>query len=57
MKLGAEFILGVIFLPAMVTAFLWIVDLQKADAIQMTKLEHLIDLTEEIRSDVKELKK
>lgn len=57
MKIGAEFILGAIFIPIIVTAFLWIVDLQKADAIQMTKLEHLIQLTEEIRTDVKELKK
>ena len=57
MKIGAEFILGAIFIPIIVTAFLWIVDLQKADAIQMTQLEHLIQLTEEIRIDVKELKK
>jgi hypothetical protein len=57
MKIGAELILSGILIPVIATAFLWIIDLQKADAIQMTKLEHLIEITEEIKADVKELKK
>jgi hypothetical protein len=54
--LGAEFILGAIFIPAFATAFLWIADLQKADAVQETKLDQIKTLLEEVRSDVKSLK-
>ena len=54
-KLGAEFILSAIAIPVIVTAFLWITDLQKASAVQESKLQQLIHMTEEIRIDVKEL--
>ncbi len=55
-KIGAEFLLGAIFIPALVTGFLWIADLQKADAVQETKLDQIKTLLEEVRSDVKSLK-
>jgi len=55
MKLGAEFILSVIAIPIIATAFVWITDLQKASAVQETKLQQLLHMTEEIRIDVKEL--
>lgn len=62
-KLVAEFILTAIFMPCLAVAFLWIIDLQradanlqKADAVQETKLDQIKTLLEEVRSDVKSLK-
>ena len=62
-KLGAEFLLTAIFLPCLAVAFLWIIDLQrananlqKADAVQETKLDQIKSLLEEVRTDVKTLK-
>jgi hypothetical protein len=54
--LGAEFILTAIFLPCLAVVFVWIIDLQKADAIQETKLDQIKSLLEEVRTDVKTLK-
>jgi hypothetical protein len=55
-KLGAEFILTAIFLPCLAVIFIWIIDLQKADAVQETKLDQIRALLEEVRSDVKTIK-
>ena len=55
-KLGEEFILTAIFLPCLAVVFIWIIDLQKADAIQETKLDQIKALLEEVRSDVKAIK-
>lgn len=55
-KIGAEFILGTIFIPVIAVLCIWVIDLQKADAVQMTKLEQLLELNQEIKADVKELK-
>lgn len=57
MKIGTEFFLGTILVPAVATAFISIANLQKADAVQETRIDQLIKITEEIRTDVKDLKK
>jgi hypothetical protein len=55
-KIGAEFILTAIFLPCLAVAFIWIIDLKKADAVQETTLQHIKSVLEEVRTDVKTIK-
>lgn len=57
MKIGEEVIATAIFIPFLTYAFISISALQKADAVQETKIEYLIKITEETRDDVKTLTK
>ncbi len=57
MKLGAELILGSMLLPWVVWATVSLFASQSADAVQETKLEQIVHLLEEVRSDVKDIKR
>jgi len=56
-KLGAELILGTMALPWLVWVTISVFSSQSADAVQETKLEQIKSLLEEVRTDVKEIKR